>query len=263
VLLMDKASQGLFALRPGNGGDGFTAGGDGGSVSLVTLAAPFSTVQIGDAGDPPAGNGGSLNGNLGAIAGNGGSISNVTGKAGVLSLIAGSGGDANSAPSGGTGGPGGNISAVTVTVTQFLQQARSGSGGDGSAASGFGGNAGNIMNVTVTGDIGNFSQSFGTAPNRMGGLLSGLGGTGSSMGVTGFMDSVKATRIAAIYAGDNSTAANALTFINRVNSIAKITANAIGADLDQDGTFDFIWPSAPPNCPNLRSCRFSADQTSP
>ena len=74
----------------------------------------------------------------------------------------------------------------------------------------------------------------------MGGLLSGLGGTGSTMGVTGFMDSVKATRIAAIYAGDNGTAANALTFINRVNSIAKITANSIGADLDQDGTFDFI-----------------------
>ena len=92
----------------------------------------------------------------------------------------------------------------------------------------------------ATGDIGNFSQSFGTAANRMGGLLAGLGGAGSNMGLTGFIQDVKATRIAAIYAGDSSTAANALTFINRVNSIAKITANAIGADLDQDGTFDFI-----------------------
>jgi len=71
-------------------------------------------------------------------------------------------------------------------------------------------------------------------------LITGLAGDGSTAdGVTGSIDDVRATRIAAMFAGDTSTVGNALTTANAVFAIANITADEIGADLNGNGVFDF------------------------
>jgi hypothetical protein len=122
-----------------------------------------------------------------------------------------------------------------VTTGILAQQIRTGNGGDGSASAGTGGSGGNISLVTVTGDIGNFDQTFGASNDLMGGLITGLAGAGATPGKTGGISSVKATRIAAVFAGDASTLATALSSANAVFSLAAVTASAIGADVAGNG----------------------------
>jgi hypothetical protein len=61
---------------------------------------------------------------------------------------------------------------------------------------------------------------------------------GATPGKTGGISSVKATRIAAVFAGDASTLATALTSANAVFSLAAVTASAIGADVAGNGFSD-------------------------
>ncbi len=241
ILIADKRGTGQFLVLGGNaGGLGVIGGGGsstGGDITGVKLAAPLATVQI---GSDTAGRGTS-----GGTDASGGSISGISGKAGYLTIIAGAGGSLSITP--GVAGDGGDVTNVNVAVTHFVQQIRSGNGGNGSPISiGSGGSAGDIRDIKVRGDIGNFSAEFGVQPGAMGGLIAGKGGTGFGIGLpvapapSGDIEGVRATRIAAIYAGDNMTVASQLTMTNAVNSIAKIQAKVIGADRDGDGEFDFI-----------------------
>lgn len=231
ISLKDRTGTGELAVFGGDGGGG-VVGGDGGNIVGVTLSGVLSDFSIG-------GNNGGRGGDGVTAGGEGGAIRNVTGTAGLLTVISGRGGSA----SGGSGGGGGRISAVDVAVTYYAQQIRSGSGGDaGDSAAGddgSGGDGGAISDVRIRGDIGNFTQPFGVNEPRMGGLITGLGGEGTTAGATGTINGVKAARIAAIFAGDSSTAANALTTANAVRAISNVQAKAIGADLDGDGVFDF------------------------
>jgi hypothetical protein len=233
ISVSDKAGSGQFVLRAGAGGDG-TTGGNAGLVTGISLSGSLSSFVVGadgaSGGDGSDGNGGF-----------GGTVEKVTGSAGRLILVGGQGGAANGTLVGRIGGDGGNVTDIDVKVTFFAQQIRSGNGGGTSVdTGGTGGDGGAIEGIQIKGDIGNFYQPFGAAVTQMGGLIVGLAGSGSTAnGVTGTINDVQATRIAAMFAGDSSTSGTSLSAANAVSAIAEITADVIGADLNEDSIFDF------------------------
>jgi hypothetical protein len=168
-----------LSVNTGKGGDGWTAGGNGGSIAK----SDFST-QTGLSSNDPldevswvlnAGDGGSGQAAL-AKGGNGGSFSNVilwgivNGEIEELQVRAGNGGAGNA-----IGGNGGAINAVlgTVLVKEGFLQA--GNGGEGVAASSKGGHGGSILNTSL-----DFNGSY--APVY---IVAGTGGDGGLFGGAG------------------------------------------------------------------------------
>ena len=179
-------------------------------------------------------------------------MENVTGIAGILRAVGGDGGAAFGA--GGAGGAGGAVQKITATVTRFAQAFIGGSGGN-SGASTAGAAGGSVTDIKITGDIGNFAKApnlagtqFGIALNQMGGIFTGLGGTGLTTGSTGSVANVTATRIAAILAGKiGTTTASNLTTANAVAQISNVHATVFGADNANAGIFDFTDSTGAPN----------------
>ncbi|MGB8166934.1 MAG: hypothetical protein WCF18_05545, partial [Chthoniobacteraceae bacterium] len=132
---------------------------------------------------------------------------------------------------------------VTATVSEYLQAVVAGSGGD--STNGAGGVGGSVTFVKTNRDIGNFAAPFGgdsagSAFDQSGGIFAGVGGlgTGAVRAAAGNVTDIKAARIASILAAGFRQAPNQLTNANAANSIARITATAIGSDLGAVG-FDF------------------------
>jgi hypothetical protein len=162
----------------------------------------------------------------------GGAVSSISGSAGIALFEAGAGGNSAS----GAGGMGGAVRAINLTtVGQFVRAVEAGDGGDGARA----GAGGNVSAISVAGDIGDFTSNFGLTSDTtgMGGIMSGIKGTGAGTATNGSIVKVTADRIAAMLAG--SPDANAVGYGNAVQSIAKITASVIGADVNGNGIFDF------------------------
>lgn len=161
----------VFTFVAGNGGNGFTGGGKGGSVT--GFATRFtgnivSTVNLvaGQGGDAVLGNGG-----------NGGDISKISAQ-GLVYAFAGNGGDGN------VGGNGGHI--ISNGISNLLDSERSrnilkaGDGGDGIVAGGNGGSIDGFKNrfpAIIEGAGGVLSYTAGSGGNA----VSGKGGTGGSV----------------------------------------------------------------------------------
>lgn len=223
--------NGVF-LNATRGGDALGAAGHGGaagSISGVVLDVPGSLVRINADPTSTTGKGGAGGSGAGAIGGAGGSVSGISGKVGTLVVQALGGGS-----SGEIGGDGGDVTKITLTQTDALiREVRAGDGGNGTAP----GHGGSISAITTRGDIGDFAApAFNTdilSNMAMGGLFAGQSPTPS---LNGSVTGISAARIAAILAG--TPAANALTAANAASSITKIKATAIGADRGAAG-FDF------------------------
>ena len=82
-------------------------------------------------------------------------------------------------------------------------------------------------------------------PGRWGGLFAGLGGTGTTAGLSGGVTNVTAARIASILAAGADTQANALTTANAVTALKNVHAATIGADIGGDGAFTYTGASNP------------------
>lgn len=192
-------------LTAGNGGDGFTLGGNGGSVSGVSLRYGSGTASttstgvnsdVGDGVEAIAGHGGR---GVSGPGGNGGNISHdsfqtslpdvgsITGGGGVLTfsttLIAGAGGAGN------VGGIGGSVSGNGTGVFDSVSEtisATAGAGGDGLHGGGHGGSI-NSYKATLpppNNVIGNqeFDQNFLIYIAGKGGdAVAGPGGAGGSV----------------------------------------------------------------------------------
>ena len=218
-------NKGMGTFYSMSGAGAGAKGGSIGSVSDVILAAPTSKVIVGKA--DAAGSAGST---VDAVAGNGGAVTKISGSVGTLDILAPSGGIGGE----GRGGTGGSISKVDISaVTNFVHLIAAGNGGTGGKASGAGGS---VADVKVAGNIGNFSANFGltTDSMTMGGLVAGQGGLGAA---NGSITNVSATKIAAILAG--RPLANAVGYGNAVTKLSKISASAIGADVNNSTTFDY------------------------
>jgi hypothetical protein len=211
-------------VTSGDGGTPTTGatGGAGGLITGVTLAGPFATFEIGggDGGD------GAL------FPGSGGSVDLVTGKAGILRVVGGDGGT-NNGPS--PGGAGGNVLHINTTVLRFAQALIGGAGGN--AGTGIGGVGGSVTDSRIIGAIGNVAKPFGIGIDEMGGLFAGKGGTGGVAGAAGNVTGVSAARIAAILAVNSATTSTNLTATNAVTTLERVTAAAIGADVNGDALF--------------------------
>ena len=75
----------------------------------------------------------------------------------------------------------------------------------------------------------------------MGGLSSGIRGTGNGSAQNGLVSNITADRIASIVAGGGYQDADS------VSSISLIHTNTIGADINGNGVFDFIKSPTPPH----------------
>jgi hypothetical protein len=153
---------------------------------------------------------------------------------GIAALDAGAGGSNTGA---GTGGLGGSVSQIDITnVGQFVRDVKAGDGGDGKKAGG----GGSVTHVTVAGDIGDFTSDFGMVSDTsgMGGISAGEKGAGAGSAVNGSITNITANRIAAMLAG--APAANGIVYNNAVQTIAKISAAVLGADVNGDGSFNFL-----------------------
>jgi hypothetical protein len=238
-------------IYSGNGGSA-AIGGQAGNIESVKISDPWSAIYgfyAGDGGSSEGANGAKAGGNVSGVAfkaplaraevfsgrggnavsaagGAGGDISGITGTIGLIIVEAGYGGDSTN----NVGGNGGSVHDLKLTATQTVQYIRAGDGGYSN--NGLGGNGGSISRIKIGGDIGNFSASFGIY--GMGGLIAGQGREGINS--NGSVESVSASRIAAIFAGNESSV---LSTNAAVKSIAKITARVIGADLNGDGQFAF------------------------
>lgn len=211
----------IAAGAGGNGGTRSGAGGAGGIVSTLILQAFDSRLAV------TAGAGGTSSADRG---GAGGAIDGVSGAVELLTFTAGNGGASTS----GAGGAGGRIRNIDLdAVGTFVRALIAGNGGNGSTA----GAGGSVALVSIAGDIGDFTQNFGTT--AMGGIFAGQAGkVGGVVNVTknGAITGVEAARIAAMLAGTPD--ANALTTSNAVRKILRITTDQLGADIDGDGIVD-------------------------
>jgi hypothetical protein len=117
-----------------------------------------------------------------------------------------------------------------------VRTVEAGNGGDGRLA----GQGGSVHGIYVAGDIGDFSTDFDVTQQTagMGGIVAGMAGTGAGLATNGSIVDVTAVGIAAMLAG--TPAANAVGYGNGVYKIAGISAEVIGADVNQNGVFDFI-----------------------
>lgn len=188
--------NGNVLIQGGNGSDGASIGGFGGSVRNVSGSV---SSKLGSTTKIIAGNGGSSPG-FGAA---GGSVANLViergGGEGIeLRVTAGDAGDGPGAKVGGTGGSVSNVSVSNLEEGTVFRNVGAGDGGIGKR----GGQGGSISGVRVLGhDIGvRYGADFGY--DSMGGVFAGLGGVGSkSNGLAGNVYNVSADAIAAIVAG--------------------------------------------------------------
>lgn len=216
--------------RAGTGTGGH--GGNGGDLKRIVFNGPAADVTFGySAENENAGGTG-----MGSIGGKGGSLSAISGSAKVARFIAQEGGDADE-----TGGTGGSISGVNFKVTRHAQVIAAGDGGDVKigAEAGLGGSISGVV-ITGTGVIGDYSESFGSDPANLGGLVVGRGGAvGTNFDVdrNGSITNVTAKRVAAIFAG--GTPSNVVNVDNAVKAIAGLKVAFIGADFDNDGELDW------------------------
>jgi hypothetical protein len=231
VKVTDKRLFTEIRVQTGNGGSG-TMAGDGSTMGGINVKAANGVLDLigGDGGDGQG---------MGGIGGVGGIIGTTKATVGTFRAIAGDGGDAAN----GAGGAGGEASGLTITAKINAQQIRGGAGGNGLTAGGAGGD---VSGVKVKGDIGDFLRPFGIRPFQanpefdMGGLFAGTGGTGTVPGIAGSISNVSANRIAAILAVNDGTDAVNLNVNNAVTAISGLKTKVIGADIDGDGTFDFV-----------------------
>lgn len=196
------------------------AGGFGGSIEAVTLTAPAAEVTL------EAGYGASEK----KGGGHGGDIRFIRGTVGTIDMIAGDGA-APSDPHGGSGN-GGSVTDVRLNAVRSLV-----------AGSSKNGQGGSIARVSVTGDIGDFSPGFQSAAT--GGIFAGartklFDDFGEPIApldgrTNGSVVDISAARIARIVAGRPWNAG----VFSAVASVQRIHANALGIDLDGDGSFDF------------------------
>lgn len=244
ALKISTQGYGLYAYA-GDGGHSTSAkGGVGGGVKdsvLALVSTVFPDGMIVDAGEggngaTVGGVGGSLqrlnlNGPVGLI-----DLSGQTTLGRPISLFAGDGGDATA--SGGKAGAGGDVNGITQGKDVFSTISAILAGNGGSAAAGTGGKGGSVMNVRTVGFIGKPTTDTG----RLGladetdtpqGIFAGHGGAGVTAGVNGSVTSVVARQIAAIAARGTSSGTYA-----PAAKVSKVVADLIGYDQDGDGVYD-------------------------
>jgi hypothetical protein len=239
---MGGGATGLFSIYAGSGKSGVGDGARGGSVAAVkniTLNGPESHFQVGIGGVfSEAGASGT---GAGAVGGSGGQIKNVHGAAGYLDIVGSRGGNSFE----GHGGNGASVLKVNVTTTganHFLHWISAGDGGSGSDH--HAGAGGSVIGVKTTGDIGDFTKTFGLSAvaTVQGGISAGQGGGAPSFGAAnGSVSAITAARIATIIAG--RPAANAVSSLNGVSHLAKIKATVLGADTGIVGDHHEISPN--------------------
>ena len=199
----------LVTAATGRGGDGITAGGQGGEITglvseflaLVQGQGGFMSFSTGDGGDAVAGRAG----NAGAVV-RSSPLATNNNLVGPLTILTGAGGN------GLIGGSGGSISEFRNTSTLFsspsLVNLVAGNGGSG--VTGNGGAGGSITDVTASGTGIGVVDPLGP-PQQFNRVIAGDGG--DSFGLVG----------------------GAGGALNRVNSTANSSATAVAAGLGGDG----------------------------
>jgi hypothetical protein len=197
--LVSTAEDVGMTILGGDGGTGVAAGGAGGGLSSVILSITQNT-QVDTA--PSA------------------------------LLVAGHGGDVNSAA--GVGGAGGSITKVSDNKDENSAISLIQAGDGGNNPLGKAGNGGNISNIDTVGFIGRPSDAsgplgvfdlIGSQPFAQG-LYSGRGGVGATNGVNGSIINVIARQIAAMSAAEDP---NTGTFA-AASKITNVEADLIGYD---------------------------------
>lgn len=181
-------SLGAFLVTAGNGGTSSglvtaAGGGSGGFITGLTLNQVKGTIEL------TAGSGGSA---VVGTAGNGGYVSTVLStKGGVLSAVAGDGGQATGAGSKGRGGNGGTVSGLNAEmVSSGYSNINGGSGGNSVGAAG--GTGGAIYSVALKlnpSDSGAGDETLGVS------VRTGSGGNGTSGGSGGLLSLFQATGV--------------------------------------------------------------------
>lgn len=205
---LEPTPGGNILIQAGNGSNGNTAAGVGGSIAFVSGSVssgtfdPFSSLSLKT--QIVAGTGGAS----ATKSANGGSVSNLIIQLGgnynsELQIDAGDAGSFTaSADSIKKGGAGGSVKDVSISDLDPLTIIRHvAAGGGGQASSGTGGAGGSVTNLFVSDlDIGvREGQVYGY--NTMGGIFAGVGGDGVKAGKAGDVIGVTASAISAIVAG--------------------------------------------------------------
>lgn len=177
---LDFVLSGNVRFTGGQGGDGFSRGGNGGSISGVTVLN--SDPQLGIASTLTGGNGGR---GVSGAGGDGGSISQSSVDGGIL-WTAGNGGQ------GSTGGKGGSIfgngsgvydsrvGTTSISSSQALLQLFGGKGGEGIKRGGDGGSISGFTPI-VNGTTGIVNGALQYIAGDGGNAISGPGGDGGSI----------------------------------------------------------------------------------
>lgn len=174
--------NGFRAIYAGDGSVGTATGngGNGGSVSKVTVSHVFGVPNIfaGDGGTSAAANGGK-----------GGALSGIT----ITATPAGTGQILLQAGNGGTGakagGAGGSVSTTSLTVTAREEGILVGAGHGGAGGTGSGGAGGSVFSTTLitAGDVGFVDSgtlhagTLGISAGAGGATVAGTGGAGGSI----------------------------------------------------------------------------------
>lgn len=229
---------GSILVEAGNGSQGSTKAGKGGSITGVNGAASSGVDQtvIFLAGDGGGDTRPALAPSVAAPSGKaaaGGSITNVTlnrggAAGGLITFEAGDGGDSTTAAKGAAGGQVKGLGVGNIAPEAVLRSIAAGDGGD---ALRVGGKGGSVVDVQVLGhDIGvRTGEYFGY--ERMGGIFAGAGGSGLTMGTAGSVTNISADSIAAIVAGKGDIPKLA-------ERISDITLNASNQLLFRNDSFE-------------------------
>jgi hypothetical protein len=230
---LSPTPDGNILVQAGDGSAAGTLAGKGGSVSQVTgspSSGANSLTQIlggqGASGAKKGGDGGSLSGIT--ISGAGDDAGTEPNPVAIIFQA----GDAGSTVAGSTGGKGGNVTNVYVNNLDpdaVVRSVAAGNGGNADPVKGTGGLGGTIdgfriiggtdvnTGATLSADIGYRSgQNYGYT--SMGGLFAGTGGTGFKAGLAGNVRNISADSIAAIVAGRDPAP-------QEVTKVEKITLN--------------------------------------
>ena len=221
--------SGNIVIQAGNGSDGPTSAGRGGSIVNVfgaVSSGPGSTTtfRAGDGGGSAqrSGAGGSLGGILLTLGG---------GPDVLLTMQAGDAGDSSSAAKGGKGGNVLNVGVIDLDPATNFRSIAAGNGGDAGAV---GGRGGSLKNLFIQDhDIGvRTGEEFGYS--TMGGLFAGLGGDAARDGVNGSVSGVTANAIASIVAGRAEQGGPPPQLVRRVDHIILNDDNLL---LERNGAF--------------------------
>lgn len=224
---------GFILVQAGDGSQGATGAGKGGSITGVNGSASSGAnktviFQAGDGGgDARPALAPSVTVPSGKAAA-GGSITSVTlnrggALGGLVTFEAGDAGDSATAKTGAAGGSISKLSVGDLSTQAVLRSIAGGDGGDAAPVGGKGGKGGSVTDVQVLAhDIGVRSgQYFGY--ERMGGIFAGAGGNAGvnniGKGLAGSVTNISADSIASIVAGKSDTP-------EFVEKISDITLNA-------------------------------------